>query len=187
MERTIERRESIWRFGTREVVYGAIGAALYGLFSYVTNVVPLPAAGNVTFRPAVALLVFFGVAFGPWVGLIAGLVGNTLGDALTGWGLFWNWSVGNGIMGLIPGLAVGLITEYRSGRSIGLGIFYSLLGAAVGLLFASISEIFVSGISVQTALVGYFLPAFLGDAVVIIILLPILMVAYQAIAARRGR
>ncbi len=187
MERAIEQKASIWKFGTREVVYGAIGAALYGVFSWVTNVVPLPSAGDVSFRPAVAILVFFGIAFGPWVGLIAGLVGNTLGDALTGWGLFWNWSVGNGIMGLIPGLAVGLIYEYRSGRSIGTGILYSLIGAAVGLLFASITEIWVSGISVQTALIGYFLPAFLGDLVVIVILLPILMVAYQAVASRRGR
>ncbi|MEN9563901.1 MAG: hypothetical protein RIR73_2145, partial [Chloroflexota bacterium] len=44
---------STWEFGTRQVVYGAIGAALYGVFSWASNFVPLPAAGNVTFRPAV--------------------------------------------------------------------------------------------------------------------------------------
>ena len=47
--------KSTWEFGTRQVVYGAIGAALYGVLSWVTNVIPLPAAGNVTFRPAVAV------------------------------------------------------------------------------------------------------------------------------------
>jgi energy-coupling factor transport system substrate-specific component len=73
---------STWEFGTREVVYGAIGAALYGVFSWATNIFPLPAAGNVTFRPAVAVLIFFGVAYGPWVGLLAGFIGNYLGDAL---------------------------------------------------------------------------------------------------------
>jgi len=177
----------LWTFGTREVVYGAIGAALYGLFSYATNIFPLPAAGNVTFRPAVAVLIFFGAAFGPWVGLIAGLVGNTLGDALTGWGLFWNWSVGNGLIGFIPGLAVAMIQDYRSGRGIGLGIGYGLLGIVIGMLFASLTEMFTSGIDLNTALIGYFLPAFLGNAVVTIILLPILMVAYQSVAARRGR
>jgi energy-coupling factor transport system substrate-specific component len=180
-------RRSLWTFGTREVVYGAIGAALYGVFSFLTNVVPLPAAGNVTFRPAVAVLIFFGAAFGPWVGLIAGLLGNTLGDALTGWGLYWNWSVGNGLMGFVPGLVVAMIQDYRSGRGIGLGIFYGLLGMAIGMLFASLTEMFTSGIDINTALVGYFLPAFIGNAVVIIILLPILFVAYQAVAARRGR
>jgi len=183
----MNERSSVWKFGTREVVYGAIGAALYGVFSWITNVIPLPAAGNVTFRPAVAVLIFFGAAFGPWVGLIAGLVGNTLGDALTGWGLYWNWSVGNGLMGFIPGLVVAMIQDYRSGRGIGLGIFYGLLGMAVGMLFASLTEMLTSGIDINTALVGYFLPAFIGNAVVIIILVPILFVAYQAVAARRGR
>lgn len=55
---------STWEFGTRQVVYGAIGAALYGILSWITNIFPLPAAGNITFRPAVAVLIFFGVAYG---------------------------------------------------------------------------------------------------------------------------
>jgi energy-coupling factor transport system substrate-specific component len=133
------------------------------------------------------VLVFFGVAFGPWVGLLAGLVGNTLGDALTGWGLYWNWSVGNGLMGLIPGLAVGMIANFAGRKEIGIGIGFSLLGVVVGMLFASLTEIMVSGIDMNTALVGYFLPAFVGNAVVIVILLPILMVAYNSIAGRLGR
>lgn len=180
-------KKNIWGFGTREVVYGAIGAALYGVLSWVTNVVPLPAAGNVTFRPAVAVLVFFGVAFGPWAGLIAGLVGNTLGDAISGWGFFWNWSVGNGLMGMIPGLAMGMIASYNKPRDIGVAVGFGLLGIAVGMLFASLSEMFVGGIDMSTALVGYFTPAFLGNAVVTVVLLPIIMVAYNAVAGRMGR
>jgi hypothetical protein len=39
----------------------------------------------------------------------------------------------------------------------------------------------------NTALIGYFTPAFLGNLVVTIILLPILMVAFAAVSARRGR
>lgn len=103
--------KGLWSFGTREVVYGAIGAALYGVLSWLTNIFPLPAAGNISFRPAVAVLIFFGAAYGPWVGLLAGLIGNTLGDAITGWGFYWNWSVGNGLMGMIPGLAAGIIKD----------------------------------------------------------------------------
>ncbi|MEK6574390.1 MAG: ECF transporter S component [Chloroflexota bacterium] len=180
-------KKNMWQFGTREVVYAAIGAALYGVLSWMTNAFPLPSAGNVSFRPAVAVLVFFGVAFGPWVGLLAGLVGNTLGDALTGWGLYWNWSVGNGLMGLIPGLAAGMIANFAGRKEIGIGVGFSLLGAAVGMLFASLTEMFVSGIDLNTALVGYFTPAFIGNAVVIVILLPILMVAYNSIVGRLGR
>ena len=87
---TMDDRSGTWEFGTRQVVYGAIGAALYGVLSWATNIFPLPAAGNITFRPAIAVLIFFSIAYGPWVGFLAGLIGNTLGDLLTGWGLYWN-------------------------------------------------------------------------------------------------
>lgn len=180
-------RSNIWEFGTRQVVYGAIGAALYGVLSWATNIFPLPAAGNVTFRPAVAVLIFFGAAYGPWVGLLAGFIGNTLGDMLTGWGFWWHWSLGNGLMGMIPGLIVASINDFRSRADIMKAVGWGTLGIAVGMLFASLMEMFTGGIDFNTALVGYFVPAFLGNFVVTIILLPILMIAYAAVAARRGR
>ncbi len=183
----MNEKKNIWQFGTREVVYGAIGAALYGVFSWATNIFPLPAAGNVTFRPAVAVLIFFGIAYGPWVGLLAGFIGNTLGDALTGWGFFWNWSLGNGLMGMVPGLAMAAINDFRARSDIIKAVGWGLLGIIVGMLFASLTEIFTGGIDLNTALVGYFLPAFVGNAIVTIVLLPILMVAFAATTARRGR
>jgi len=179
--------KSLWGFGTRQVVYGAIGAALYGAFSLLTNLIPLPAAGNITFRPAVAILIFFGVAYGPWVGLLAGFIGNTLGDMLAGWGFYWHWSLGNGLMGMIPGLAMLMIVNYRDRNTIIKAVGWGALGIAVGMLFASLMEIFMGGIDLSTALIGYFTPAFLGNLVVTIILLPILMVAFAAVSARRGR
>jgi len=179
--------QGTWKFGTREVVYGALGAALYGVFSLATNIFPLPAAGNITFRPAVAVLIFFGVAFGPWVGLLAGFIGNILGDALSGWGFYWHWSLGNGLMGMIPGLVAGSIKDFRARPDIIRAVVWGIVGIAVGMLFASLMEIFMGGIDLSTALVGYFTPAFLGNTLVTIILLPILMYAFAAVAARRGR
>lgn len=178
---------STWEFGTRQVVYGAIGAALYGVLSWASNFIPLPAAGNVTFRPAVAVLIFFGVAYGPWVGFLAGFIGNTLGDAISGWGFFWNWSVGNGLMGLVAGLVASQISDFRAQSSIVKAVIYGIIGVAVGMLFASLTEMMVGGIDINTALVGYFTPAFIGNAVVVIVLLPVLMVAFAAVASRRGR
>jgi energy-coupling factor transport system substrate-specific component len=133
------------------------------------------------------VLIFFGVAFGPWVGLIAGLVGNTLGDGLSGWGFFWNWSVGNALMGMIPGLAMGMIKNYRAGKDILLGVGWGAGGIVAGMLFASLTEMFVGGIDLNTALIGYFTPATIGNVVVTVVLLPILMVAYAAVSAGRGR
>jgi len=49
---------------------------------------------------------FFGYAFGPVVGFFTGAVGNMVGDALTGFGLSPQWSIGNGLVGFIAGLAL---------------------------------------------------------------------------------
>ncbi len=180
-------KKSLWEFGTREVVYAAIGAALYGVFSWATNFIPLPAAGNITFRPAVAIPMFFGVVFGPWVGFLTGFVGNMLGDFISGFGFWWSWDLGNGLMGLIPGLMAAGIVSYRDRSTILKAEIFVILGAAVGMLVPSLLEIPLSGISFNTAIVGYFLPAAVGNIIVGLILVPILLVAYDAIAARSGR
>lgn len=95
----------MFNIGTREVVMMAIGAGLYGVLSWVFNVVPVPSVSFVSLRPVVAIPIFFGFAFGPAVGFFVGAFGNVLGDALTGWGVFPIWDIGNGLMGLVPGLA----------------------------------------------------------------------------------
>lgn len=176
-----------YTFGTREVVFGALGAALYGVLSWATNALALPAAGNIALRPAVCIPMFFGIVFGPWVGLISGLVGNIIGDALSGWGFWIWWDIGNGLMGMVPGFAAQMITSYRDAKSLIIADIFVILGAVVGMGFASLSEIFTSGIDFATAFGGYFLPAAFTDIVNGIILVPILMVAYSAIAERTGR
>ena len=179
--------KSTWEFGTRQVVYGAIGAALYGALSLLTNLVPLPAAGNITFRPAVAVLVFFGAAYGPWVGLAAGFFGNMIGDWFAGWGFYWNWSLGNGLMGMVPGLIMASLKDFKARPEIMKAVGLSVAGIAVGMLFASLTEMFTGGIDISTAIVGYFVPAFLGNTIVTVVLLPVLMIAFASVAARRGR
>ena len=100
------RDRDIWEVGTRQVVYMAIGAALYAVFSYIFNgtVFVVPSVSQVSLRPAIALPMFFGYAFGPVVGFFTGAVGNMFGDALTGFGLSPQWSIGNGLVGLISGM-----------------------------------------------------------------------------------
>lgn len=176
-----------YAFGTREVVFAALGAALYGVLSWATNMLALPAAGNVALRPGVCIPMFFGVVFGPWVGFISGFLGNIIGDALSGWGFWIWWDVGNGLMGLIPGFAMLMITGYRDARSLVIADIFVLVGVVIGMGFASLSEIFTSGIDFATAFIGYFVPAALTNAINGIILVPILMVAYNAVVARTGR
>ena len=179
-------KKSKWKFGTREVVYAAIGAALYGVLSWVTNFLALPAAGNISLRPAVAIPMFFGIAFGPIVGFLSGFVGNILGDFLSGYGFWWYWDLGNGLMGLIPGL-IYPVMNFKSGATILKAEIYVVIGVVVGMLVPSLLEIPLSGIDINTALVGYFLPAALSNLINGLILVPILMVAYDAVAMRSGR
>ena len=174
-------------FGTREVVFAALGAALYGVLSWATNMLALPAAGNLALRPAVCIPMFFGVVFGPWVGFLSGFVGNIIGDALSGWGFWIWWDIGNGLMGMIPGFAAQMITSYRDAKSLVIADVFVVVGVVVGMGFSSLTEIVFSGLDFATAFGGYFVPAALTDIINGIILVPILMVAYSAIAARTGR
>jgi energy-coupling factor transport system substrate-specific component len=181
------KKKSMWAFGTREVVYSAIGAALYAVLSVLTNFLQIPAAANVSVRPAVAIPMFFGLAFGPWVGLITGLVGNVISDLISGYGFWPWWDLGNGLMGFVPGLIVGMMTNYRSVSDIIKAEIMVVVGAAVGMFVASVSEIWVSGVDFATSMVSNFTPAFVSNIINGLILVPILMVAYSAIQARSGR
>jgi len=130
----LTRSSRIWEVGTREVVYMAIGAALYAVFSYLFNgtVFAVPSVSQVALRPAIAIPMFFGYAFGPTVGFFSGAVGNMFGDALTGFGLSPQWSVGNGLIGMVAGLAL-LFEDKRRGLNVVLGISAGLAAVATAI------------------------------------------------------
>jgi len=90
-------------------------------------------------------------------------------------------------MGLLAGLAMPMIKDFRARADILKGILWGVIGIAVGMLFASVMEKFTGGIDWNTAIVGYWVPAMIGNVIVTAILLPILMIAFAAVAARRGR
>jgi energy-coupling factor transport system substrate-specific component len=179
--------KKIWQFGTREVVFAAIGAALYGVLAWATNFLQIPASGNVSVRPAVAIPMFFGVVFGPIVGFISGFLGNIIGDLLSGYGFWFWWDLGNGIQALIPGLIFLAILNYRDIKSILKVEGMIIIGVAVGMGIASLSEMWISGVDLATTFTINFLPSFISNCIWGLILVPILMVAYSAVQARSGR
>jgi hypothetical protein len=128
------RENKAWEVGTREVVWMAIGAALYAVFSWLFNgtVFVVPSLSQVSLRPAIAIPMFFGYAFGPVVGFFSGAVGNMFGDALTGFGLSPQWSIGNGLVGLISGLPLLFKDKKKSLDAVlGVGAVLSLLAAVI--------------------------------------------------------
>lgn len=190
-ERSEVQRESlakkIWSVGVRHVVFMALGAALYAGLSYATNSLALPGASNVSLRPGIVIPLFFGAVFGPWVGLFTGLVGNSISDAFS-YGIYWNWEIGIGLVGFIPGLVMYFTRgRYNSVVRVGLAVAFSIVGLLVGLGFAALVDAFTSGGSPVTTLTAEFVPAFLTDTVFAIVLLPILLSAYNAALGRAGR
>src|SRR2546427_10642965 len=172
-ERSLSAR--IWAVGVRQVVFMALGAALYAGVSYATNSLQLPGASNVSLRPGIVIPVFFGAVFGPWVGLFTGGVGNLINDLISGYGFYWNWDVGNGLIGFIAGLAV-ISTggRYNNARNIIIAEVFAAIGVVVGIGFAAYNEIYLSKIDFSTATITYMVPAAVSDLINGLILLPIL-------------
>jgi len=180
-------KKKLFQFGTREVVFAAIGAALYGVLSWATNFLQIPGAGDVSVRPAVAIPMFFGVAFGPIVGFIAGFLGNIIGDLLSGYGFYFWWDLGNGIQALLPGLIWLTIVNFKEIGGIIRAEIMVIVGIILGMGLASLSEMWVSGTDFATTVAINFLPSFITNIVWGLVLVPILMVAYSAVQARSGR
>ena len=250
------RESPIWEVGTRQVVWMAVGAALYAVFSWLFNgtVFVVPSISQVALRPAIAIPMFFGYAFGPVVGFFTGAVGNMFGDALTGFGLSPQWSIGNGLIGFISGLwmlfrdrrqsmntvlwvggilalfaallyflnrnqanmlffdpennvfgdapispfagiaiiigfllILGVRFFFASNENIATAVTWAMLGNIVGLLFASLSDIWINGLTLPATIVGQFLPAAGPNLIFAAILVPLLVVAYSSVQRQSGR
>ena len=109
-------RETLdWNVGSREVVLMVVGALIYGVFGWMFNgqTFNLPSVSQVSLRPAVVFPAFFGFMFGPAVGFMTGAAGNIVGDLFVGT-VSPHWSVANGLIGLIAGMARVMLDEKQS-------------------------------------------------------------------------
>ena len=178
---------TMWEVTTRTIVYAAIGAALYAVaaqFSFL-----LPGTANVSLRPGFALVTFFGFAFGPIAGLFVGFVGNALGDQISGWGLLtsWNWSVANGLAGLIAGWwAMSMMRATGTNRLVSAAIG-SALAVVVGFLFVFTDLFIGSADSFGVALSDNYIPVVVSNLIVAVILTPILVAAWEPMRESMGR
>jgi energy-coupling factor transport system substrate-specific component len=173
-----------------------IGALLYALLVWLTTIFPLAAAGDVNIRPGVVVPIFFGLAFGPLVGFFTGMVGNFLGDLLSGvvafplatvsdnpvtnvlMATYLPWQIGNGLMGLIPGFARRFISGYSRFKDHLVALSFAVSGIIVGMGTASLLTVAL-GLDAAFVFSQYFIPAVWSNTYNVIFLLPILLYNFE--------
>lgn len=188
---------NIWRIGKRQLVAAIIGIVIYGFFYYLLDLL-FKSTSNIFFSPysptlggiliglTLTIVFFFGAEFGPWVGLASAVVGVLLGDLIAqlqlpgaGYGY-----VGGAIFGFLPGLAL-LRTQgrYDNRRNITIAVIMSAIGIVIGSIFQYIGytiDFHAAFSDVFPYLIGTILSYVFG-----LILLPFLLLIYNAIVTRR--
>ncbi len=88
-------------WNTRTIVAVAIGAALFGVLMVFGGIQVFT---NTSLTTAMIVPVLVGGMFGPVPAMVTLLVGNILADLSGGWGMYFDWSIGNAVMGFCVGL-----------------------------------------------------------------------------------
>jgi uncharacterized membrane protein/HAMP domain-containing protein len=125
------------------ILIAIIGAVVYGVLSWLTTFMRLSEALGVDLRPAVALPIMLGFIYGPGVGFFVGLAGNALGDYLNWSDFYWNWTLGNGLIGLFPGLYRAYWGRYRNFNDLGKATIFMVLGIVSGMFLAAVLDIWI--------------------------------------------
>ena len=88
-------------WNTRTVVGVAIGAALFGV---LMNFGGIRVFTNTSLTTAMVVDVIVGALFGPVPAAVAAFFGNCISDLIGGWGFWFDWSIGNAVLGFFVGL-----------------------------------------------------------------------------------
>lgn len=188
---TMDHEDGSWSITTRVIVYAAIGAALYAVFNLISFGFVLPGTQEVSVRPHYGLLTFFGFAFGPVVGFLTGLIGNIVGDFLSGYGAFtsWHWSLANGLAGLVAGV-LGVTFASRA-TSMGSRALWSavagVIATVVGFLAIFLGLIVTPEMSFNAILTTEYFPVILANSIAAAVVTPILVLAWEPMREQLGR
>ena len=144
----------------RKVIYIAGGSVLYAAVNLMTEHVSF--AGVQVVRPGIVVPLLCGVFFGPVVGFLVGFLGST-GSELPTFGFYWNWSLGNGLVGLVAGstpfLITGIRARFRSQwPTIGAALVTGTLAIVLGAGLAALTDILIANLTPDTAISAEWIP-----------------------------
>lgn len=175
-------------WNTQTIVGVALGAALFGVLMVYGSI---PVFTNTRLSSAYIVPVIVGALFGPLPAALAAFIGNAFADLLGGWGFWFDWSIGNAVVGFI----VGLLPVY--GAKIKEGVFgtkhaviYAILAIlgtafAFGVITPLFTLLFFGGELTITYLQAQ--AAVISDASVLVIIgLPILFALAKRYQKQQG-
>ena len=166
----------IGKWNTMTLVSVAVGAALFGVLMVYGSV---PVFTNTMLTTAMIIPVVVGGLYGPLPACAAMLIGNVIADLIGGWGFWFDWSIGNGVLGLF----IGALPLY--GAKIGEGIFkvkhaviYALLcilgnALAFGLVTPVLTTLFYSA-DLEITFIQAFASGISNTAILVIVGVPLL-------------
>jgi len=199
------RENARWSVGRRELIAMNVGVLLYAGITGITSFANLGEAIGGDIRPAIAIPIFFGFAFGPVVGFVVGALGNFIYDAYAGWlhfppnpstgilltdiivGFLLNWEVGNGLIGLVPGLWALRHRRYYTWHEQLWAFAFLSIGIISGVGFAALIDVFIYPGASLTTFMTQFPPIVRVNLINAALLVPILLFNYERLDLQNRR
>ncbi|MFE4712276.1 ECF-type riboflavin transporter substrate-binding protein [Paenibacillus sp. NPDC056722] len=129
----------------KTIVAIGIGSALFvilGRFGSIPTGIP-----NTSIETNYAILALFALLYGPTAGLLIGLIGHTLKDAISYGSPWFSWVIASGVVGLIIGLIVRKISihdgEFGRKEIIRFNIAQIIANVVAWLLVAPVLDILI--------------------------------------------
>ena len=169
------------RLASRQLLALAL-ALCFGILNWVCRDLTLPGALLVALRPQVVIPITVGLTFGPVPGFITGFLGNIVGDLMSGYGLqYWDWSIGNGLFGAIPGILYQKnIRSIRTVGQFGVVLLLILVANLAGLSTGTfIGSLLLHRTTVSDAILGWLLPSLLTNMLLAFAIVPLLLLAMK--------
>ncbi len=176
----------VWSFGRRQLTASAIGAGLCAVvfysvvfFFFSARLYTELITAEISLGLILVPLLFFGTVFGPWVGLVSAGIGSFVADFIASLTLYhgsiaWRFDLPLPFLGFFAGLALLKTRGYydKPGNII--------MATAVGCLGAGIAQ------GLEWLFLGSVYLSFLLEIIPGLILLPVLLIIYNAVVKRRS-
>ena len=179
-------KKFVGEWSTKTIVAIAIGAALFGVLMVWGSI---PVFTNTSLTSAMVVPVVVGALFGPLPAMVTLLVGNCLADLIGGWGFWFDWSVGNGVLGLFVGLLPMYGADIKNGIfKVKHAIIYTIcciLGNAIafGIVTPVMTALFYSA-DLEITFIQSLAGGLSNTAVLVIIGIPVLVLLSKRYASR---